>query len=225
MSTAAQLAANRANAQHSSGPTSEAGKAASSQNHLDHGFASMFRVMPDEEYEKYTQLLADFTAEWSPAGPTESALVKTLAESHWLASRAMRLHQVAFRKAERADATTESFKNLERLARYQVQFDRSFQRTINSLLRLRAERRKEQIGFELAKQRAAAETARQKPAELKQEPVQPAITKPERDLAPTSPNTSTTEKMFEALKRVIDANGLPNAPAPGLDSTETGRAA
>ena len=50
MSTEAQIAADRANAQHSTGPQSAAGKAASSQNRGLHGLAlSGLRVMRPEQ--------------------------------------------------------------------------------------------------------------------------------------------------------------------------------
>ena len=50
MSTEAQIAANQANAQHSTGPQSAAGKAASSQNRRLHGLAlSGLRVIRPEE--------------------------------------------------------------------------------------------------------------------------------------------------------------------------------
>jgi hypothetical protein len=75
MSSDAQIAANRANAQLSTGLRTAAGLAASSQNNLEHGFASTFRVLPGEDKYAFEKLLADFTTEWAPTTPTETALV------------------------------------------------------------------------------------------------------------------------------------------------------
>ena len=44
MATQAQIAANQANAQKSTGPTSTEGKAASSQNNFKHGFRGKFDI-------------------------------------------------------------------------------------------------------------------------------------------------------------------------------------
>ena len=52
MSTEHQIAANRANAQHSTGPTSDAGKAKAAKNGLTHGLNSnpetLFAAKPEE---------------------------------------------------------------------------------------------------------------------------------------------------------------------------------
>ena len=65
MANAAQFAANQANAQHSTGPLTDQGKAASARNRLNHGFrSSTIRLPGDEraEYEELTREMAD--AEW-----------------------------------------------------------------------------------------------------------------------------------------------------------------
>jgi hypothetical protein len=84
MASAAQITANRANAQLSTGPRTEAGKAAVAQNRVTHGLASReFFLIPGESCEEFNQLLAEYTAEHQPAGPTESFLVRELAQAQW----------------------------------------------------------------------------------------------------------------------------------------------
>jgi len=62
MSTQAQIAANQANAQLSTGPKSEAGRAAATRNNFRHGLAtpSEFWVLPSKSQHDYVKLLAEF---------------------------------------------------------------------------------------------------------------------------------------------------------------------
>jgi hypothetical protein len=88
MATAAQITANRANAQRSTGPISVAGKDAVSANRLAHGLSSdKFVVLPNEDAAEYEALTAALRAEYSPATPTESFLVTELARAQWKLAR------------------------------------------------------------------------------------------------------------------------------------------
>ena len=65
----AQLAANRANAQHSTGPTTETGRAASSQNHTIHGLArhnGTFKLLASEDPHGFEALRVALAAEHLP---------------------------------------------------------------------------------------------------------------------------------------------------------------
>jgi hypothetical protein len=55
-STPAQVAANQANAQHSTGPKTAAGKAIVAQNNFRHGFTGAFRVLDWENQEDHRAL-------------------------------------------------------------------------------------------------------------------------------------------------------------------------
>ena len=71
MATAAQMMANQANAQHSTGPRTEQGKAHSSQNRLSHGLSSReFIVLPGQETE-FDEFIADLHKSVQPAGGLE----------------------------------------------------------------------------------------------------------------------------------------------------------
>ena len=63
MSTEAQIAANRANSQLSTGPITDTGKAASSQNNFRHGFTGAFAILPWEKQEEFNNLLEELRAE------------------------------------------------------------------------------------------------------------------------------------------------------------------
>ena len=78
---------NRANAEHSTGPVTEAGKQRSSQNALRHGLTAQTVVLPTEDPEAYQSHLKSFTSEYHPKGATESNLVQALADATWRLNR------------------------------------------------------------------------------------------------------------------------------------------
>jgi hypothetical protein len=147
----AKLNANRANAQHSTGAVTNAGRAASSQNHTVHGLArhnGAFRVLPSEDAVGFEALKAGLVAEYLPATPTESILVNTMVESHWLSNRAQRLADLCCHTELGLIEHPQPF-NL--YLRYQTTHTRAFHKALNDLLKLRAERRKADLGFEAQK--------------------------------------------------------------------------
>ena len=150
MSTQAQTAANQANAQHSTGPKTEQGKANSSQNNLRHGFTGSFKVLDWERQEDFTDLLARFCLEHQPSNECEIVLVERIAQHFWLAGRALRLQEQCFRpdlSMKEADA------KLALYLRYQTTHERAFRQLSDELRKLRNEKRKQQIGFESQQQK------------------------------------------------------------------------
>jgi hypothetical protein len=152
----AQLAANRANAQLSTGPVTPAGVAASSQNRTTHGLArhnGTFKLLPTEDPNGFEALRASLIADHQPTNETESILVNEMAESHWLANRAQNLQAGCFdpNTGQVSDAKTFSL-----YLRYQTTHTRAFHKSLSDLLKLRAESRKTQNGFE-AQQRKQEE--------------------------------------------------------------------
>jgi hypothetical protein len=145
MSTESQIQANRENAKLSSGPKSEAGKAASALNNTRHGLTGAFRVLPTESQSDFDALLATLADEHQPATFTETTLVEAMAQHHWLRRRALSLESSCY------DAATGQIVDQKQLAlylRYQTTHERGFHNALNDLLKLRVVRRKEQIGFE-----------------------------------------------------------------------------
>ena len=144
----ARLAANRANAQHSTGPITEIGRATSAQNHTIHGLArhnGTFKLLASEDPAGFEALKQSLAEEHLPTTETESILVSTMAESHWLANRAQNLQATCF------DETTGQIadpKLLSLYLRYQTTHTRAFHKSLNDLVKLRAERRKAEHGFE-----------------------------------------------------------------------------
>jgi hypothetical protein len=164
MSTAAQIAANQQNAKKSTGPTSTEGKSASSRNNTRHGFRSKFSVLPNEDQTEFNQLVSGLKDEHKPAGITEEILIQRMAEHLWLAQRASYYQDLTvFSKLPVA----ETRKDMSLWMRYEATNQRAFHKCLNDLLKVKAERRKEQIGFERQKQAEAEQVRKDEAHEAK----------------------------------------------------------
>ena len=167
MSTEAQIAANRANAEHSSGPKTEEGKAASSRNHFSHGlctYDNIFFILPFESPEAYSILRATLLSEHRPETETEQILVDRMAQHHWLRNRAEAFESGCFKE----DGTLDD-KRLALFMRYRTSHERAFEKCLNELLKLRAEKRKAEIGFESQKRVKEEHTRKQEQHEMAKE--------------------------------------------------------
>ena len=82
---------NRANSQHSTGPKTPEGKAASSETSFKHGLYSSQLVIPGEDPAALDALKADLRAEHQPATTTEELLVNEIAEHYWRIRRYRRI--------------------------------------------------------------------------------------------------------------------------------------
>ncbi len=96
MSTEAQIEANRANAQKSTGPRTPEGKAVVAQNALKHGLLARQAVIAGEDTDDYELLRDQLDAEMAPVGLLESRLVERIAGLLWRLQRAERLHNETF---------------------------------------------------------------------------------------------------------------------------------
>lgn len=125
---------NRANAQHSTGPRTSAGKMASSRNSLKHGLAAPQLIIPGEDRTAFDALLADLLDEHQPANISEELLVHQIAQSWWLTQRALRFQNECF-TAEGVDQ-----KRLSLFLRYQTTHERAFHKALSALTRLKKDR-------------------------------------------------------------------------------------
>jgi hypothetical protein len=83
MATPAQITANRANAQKSTGPRSAEGKSASRFNALKHGIDAASIVIPGEDRAVYEALAADYRSDFRPQSPSELFHVDTMLRADW----------------------------------------------------------------------------------------------------------------------------------------------
>ena len=83
MSSYKQKEANRANAQKSTGPTSETGKSVACMNAHKHGLTAKTIVIGNEDPKAFEALRAQLEAEFNPRPGLESDLVERLAGYIW----------------------------------------------------------------------------------------------------------------------------------------------
>ena len=104
MSTsAAQLAANRANAVRSTGPRTAEGRAVAARNGTKHGLATEHHdLQPHEDSEAFNELLEALRDDLQPNGIVEELLVRQVAEASWRVRRAAE-YEVSVLVAEGSD--------------------------------------------------------------------------------------------------------------------------
>ena len=90
MTSERQIAANRANALHSTGPKTPEGKAAVRHNALRHGLLARDVVLPEEDLDAFEDLLNQVRAELSPVGRIEELLVDRIVNIMWRLGRLAR---------------------------------------------------------------------------------------------------------------------------------------
>ncbi len=89
-------AINRENARKSTGPRTEAGKAASSKNRLTHGLCSTALLLEGELQEDFDALHTEIGQSFAPATGEENLLASQLTEALWRLNRARRVEAKAF---------------------------------------------------------------------------------------------------------------------------------
>jgi len=155
-----RAAVNKANAQHSTGPRTEAGKQRSKLNAFRHGLTGQAVVLPTEDvaaYQRHSQALLD---EYLPNGATEIQLVQSLTDTSWRMNRVAAVETNLFSlgitemedriranhpEAEAALAMASTFRDNVRafsnISIYSQRLSRQFERTLNQLRQIQAERR------------------------------------------------------------------------------------
>jgi hypothetical protein len=78
-----QLEANRRNAEESTGPRTEAGKARVRLNAGRHGFTGQILMMSDATHKAYTAFCNPIIESFAPEGPFERQLAHSIAEDSW----------------------------------------------------------------------------------------------------------------------------------------------
>src|SRR5882724_9856553 len=91
MATAAQVIANHANAQHSTGPRTVEGKLASSQNSVTTGLTSVKIFVRPTEQDTFNQFESNLLAEMHPEGTTQTHHFTLILHAAWNLRRCLEL--------------------------------------------------------------------------------------------------------------------------------------
>jgi hypothetical protein len=122
MASAAQIAANRRNAQKSTGPRTQTGKARSRLNALTHGFRAyvITPLLPHENPRVLEERLQTWMQEMQPRPGAEAELICRAARLSWMVERAERVETVHLshrvRKAQQRWAGAPTPKRLDQVA-------------------------------------------------------------------------------------------------------------
>ena len=159
MATPVQIAANRRNAQNSTGPRTAEGKAAVRLNSLTHGLRTQDALLPGEDEQAFREIREAFHQQHQPEGPAELFCVEKMILSFWRNRRIAKIETGIFmnfhpsqpeqygdRNGDLGRAfTMDSLGqgNFCRLARYESSIDRAFYRASKELQTLQ----KARIGF------------------------------------------------------------------------------
>jgi len=137
MSTsAAHLAANAANAQHSTGPRTPEGKARSSQNARTHGLTCSELIVAPNEREEFEQFLNGYHAAVQPQDEIQQSLFDELVGAAWNLRRIRRMetalcpNTTSYKDLMNDDKLQ---KKLDHLARHKTRIERTFHRSLKEL--------------------------------------------------------------------------------------------
>src|SRR6185503_2690113 len=140
MASQAQLAANTANAQHSTGPRTPEGKTVSAQNSRKHGLTSKDLVIGADEQPEFDSLRDALTADITPPGEIELLQFDLLLHAAW------NLHRIRKREASLVKDDLDPIldpavqKDADRLALYYSRTERSYYRALRELRSLQTSR-------------------------------------------------------------------------------------
>ena len=139
---------NRANAQHSTGPRTAAGKHHSSLNALTHGLTSRSPVLPSEDLAAYQLHVQQFLDEYHPQTPSEKQLTQELADTAWRLNRIPLLEADLLSRAMNPPNEpaaiqfdiVDAHRALASLGLHGQRLSRQFQKTLQQLREIQAER-------------------------------------------------------------------------------------
>ena len=155
MASEVQIAANRRNAEKSTGPKTEEGKAVAARNSLRHGMRARQIVCFDERQADFESFYTALEAALDPADAVEEQLVERIALCSWRLRRAARVEAELINSAfatqpnrpltKVATVFDVSPDDMTTLSRYEMALDNAVKRGMALLERRQARRRGENV--------------------------------------------------------------------------------
>ncbi len=215
MSTDNQIAANRANAQFSTGPTTAEGKAKVAANGLTHGLNSnpetLFAAHPDQE-EAYRALAQKLRKDCQPESAIEDETFQLYAWSMFQAKRAQHIEMLGQDRWLEDPDDGKKFSQMERTMKLGAMFERRASSALNELRKLQRDRF---AAYEVYAEHCVMGKEVNIPKSL------PTAEIRKTDLGRTSPNYLAqfllyqTKEVKDTAKQMLkDAKTKPNSPAP-----------
>ena len=153
-----KAAANRRNAQLSTGPKTKEGKSRSRCNALKHGILAADLLVKSkygaEDQAQFEGLLSSLCRDLSPVGILEEMMVEKIAVCWWRQKRALRREAVAMKGAVGSDRLEVDFEDplsvpageeLDKILRYETSINRQMIYAISQLERMQQARKGEHV--------------------------------------------------------------------------------
>ena len=144
MTSARQQAANARNAQSSTGPATEAGRARSAKNATTHGLTTGSALLESEDAEAYARHMESYVDNHGPQNDQQAFFVTQLAEAAWRLRR-VRKFENGILNADPTLANDDTLDKVCKLNRYEAAIERSYYRAYRELERLRVIYQKAEI--------------------------------------------------------------------------------
>jgi hypothetical protein len=187
-----QQAANRQNAQHSTGPKTPEGKARVRFNALTWSLRARSLMLPGDDPADYQSLWDALAAEWQPQTHTERYYLEQMSVAQWLLTRTAesenRIHQAGCQLGRELEL-------LDRVDAKRVRLERSFTTAMHELEHLQTKREAKNRQHQPVQPEQTAETA------------DPASTPP---AAPAEPHAPPPDYV---MSEQTDAHPISCAPA------------
>lgn len=138
MASLRQIKANRRNAAKSTGPRTQAGKAAAALNSLRHGFLARELLVKGESEEDFTAFAGGVRARLAPVGELEIFVVNRLISAAWRLRRAIAVEASLFNSES---GPINAVGKMQLLSRYEVTLERSLYKALERIDHLQRCRR------------------------------------------------------------------------------------
>ena len=141
MATAAQVLANRENATHSTGPTSEEGKAKTSQNAVRHHLTGRGLIVPLGLESAFSDFERGLRTNFMPNTSVEEMIFKRILECGWNLERCRLAQATLFEQSSTVDPLLDDHLDAKfaRIDKYARQFENSMYKAMRELSKLQTE--------------------------------------------------------------------------------------
>lgn len=155
--SAARVAANRLNAQRSTGPRTEEGKHRVSRNAVTHGLTAQTICLAEESSQAFYTLRRHMLEDLNPSGEIQCQLAEQIIAARWRLMRLWETETGLYDEALQAGSSDESLTSrrtrafrklagdgaLDKLHRYETRLARDYDRALRRLKELQAEQERE----------------------------------------------------------------------------------
>ncbi len=162
----AQLAANRANAQLSTGPRTAAGLAKSSKNAVKSALTGRTVLHPTDDVQEYANFLSEFQSDLKPVGQPERELVQIIVDCFWRLRRIQALEFALYAHGhEQFEEAFQDYPEQERYSKILLQTNLTYEKQFRNyqIQEARLDRKRSKAMAELSALQAERQAQEEQP--------------------------------------------------------------